>query len=52
MKIRTTSTTVFVIALLALAAGSYFDKQTVVANDKERFEFGSKKNPRLVFFHF
>ncbi len=42
MKIRTTSTTVFVIALLALAAGSYFDKQTVVANDKERFEFGSE----------
>jgi hypothetical protein len=30
------------LALLALAAGSYFDKQTVVANDKERFEFGSE----------
>ncbi|HXU35957.1 MAG TPA: hypothetical protein VN937_06305 [Blastocatellia bacterium] len=42
MKIRTTSTTVFVMALLALAAGSYFDRQTVVANDKERFEFGSE----------
>jgi hypothetical protein len=42
MKIRTTSTAVFVLALLALAAGSYFDRQTVVANDKERFEFGSE----------
>jgi len=42
MKIRTTSIAVFAMALLALAAGSYFDKQTVVANDKERFEFGSE----------
>jgi hypothetical protein len=42
MKIRTTSTAVVLLALLALAAGSYFDKQTVVANDKERFEFGSE----------
>jgi hypothetical protein len=42
MKIRTTSTVVFVMALLALAAGSYFDKQTVAASDKERFEFGSE----------
>jgi len=42
MKIRITSIAVFAMALLALAAGSYFDKQTVVANDKERFEFGSE----------
>lgn len=42
MKIRTTSTAVLMLALLALAAGSYFDKQTVAANDGERFEFGSE----------
>jgi hypothetical protein len=42
MKIRTTSTAVFALALLALAASTYLDKQTVVANDRERFEFGSE----------
>jgi hypothetical protein len=42
MKIRTTSTIVFVLAVLALAAGSYFNRQTVSANDRERFEFGSE----------
>lgn len=46
MKIRTTSTVVFMLALLAVATGPYFEKQTVLANDKandkERFEFGSE----------
>ena len=42
MKIRTTSTVVFVLGLLVLATGSYFNRQTVAANDRERFEFGSE----------